>query len=214
MSQVIFYDAFFAVVCGCCCWYLTCAKPSFSAASSSASIPEFHFRGLLWSDGAMNPLRPRTPQYTYSLSRYVARATSENLGAQWPPASSRWICHTCRGRDSVPRREARSTVSASKHRDNAFRELASCNAGRRSFLTTSSNKEQSQTGHAQSSPSSLPSQAENRRSDLSKRLTSLMDHMQSNIFIAGQRLNDLTGYSGIETLKKDIENQGRPPQFL
>ncbi|KAG7004915.1 hypothetical protein G7Y79_00022g051360 [Physcia stellaris] len=31
--------------------------------------------------------------------------------------------------------------------------------------------------------------------------------MQSNIFIAGQRLNDLTGYSGIEALKKDIENQ-------
>ena len=36
-----------------------------------------------------------------------------------------------------------------------------------------------------------------------------MDHMQSNIFIAGQRLNDLTGYSGIEALKKDIENQGQ-----
>ncbi|KAL9125136.1 MAG: hypothetical protein Q9217_005612 [Psora testacea] len=31
--------------------------------------------------------------------------------------------------------------------------------------------------------------------------------MQSNIFIAGQRLNDLTGYSGIEALKKDIEQQ-------
>ncbi|SLM40294.1 mitochondrion biogenesis protein [Lasallia pustulata] len=34
-----------------------------------------------------------------------------------------------------------------------------------------------------------------------------MDHLQSNIFIAGQRLNDLTGYSGIEALKKDIEEQ-------
>ena len=36
-----------------------------------------------------------------------------------------------------------------------------------------------------------------------------MDHLQSNIFIAGQRLNDLTGYSGIEALKKDIEIQGQ-----
>ena len=36
-----------------------------------------------------------------------------------------------------------------------------------------------------------------------------MDHLQSNIFIAGQRLNDLTGYSGIEALKQDIEGQGR-----
>ncbi|KAI9798026.1 MAG: sensitivity to high expression protein she9 [Candelina submexicana] len=34
-----------------------------------------------------------------------------------------------------------------------------------------------------------------------------MDHLQSNIFIAGQRLNDLTGYSGIEALKREIEEQ-------
>ena len=54
----------------------------------------------------------------------------------------------------------------------------------------------------------LPSQEEGRRSNLSKRFSHLMDHMQSNIFIAGQRLNDLTGYSGIEALKKDIEQQG------
>ena len=34
-----------------------------------------------------------------------------------------------------------------------------------------------------------------------------MDNMQSNIFSASQRLNDLTGYSGIEALKKSIEQQ-------
>ena len=34
-----------------------------------------------------------------------------------------------------------------------------------------------------------------------------MDNVQSNIFTASQRLNDLTGYSGIEALKKSIENQ-------
>ena len=38
-----------------------------------------------------------------------------------------------------------------------------------------------------------------------------MDNLQSNIFIAGKRLNDLTGYSGIEAMKKDIEEQGTPP---
>lgn len=56
--------------------------------------------------------------------------------------------------------------------------------------------------------SDLPSQEEGRRSHLSKRFSHVMDHLQSNIFIAGQRLNDLTGYSGIEALKKDIEQQG------
>ena len=57
--------------------------------------------------------------------------------------------------------------------------------------------------------SDLPSQEEGRRSHISKRFSHVMDHLQSNIFIAGQRLNDLTGYSGIEALKKDIEQQGR-----
>jgi sensitive to high expression protein 9, mitochondrial len=33
-----------------------------------------------------------------------------------------------------------------------------------------------------------------------------MDHLQGNIFIASQRLNDLTGYSGIEALKKSIRD--------
>lgn len=54
----------------------------------------------------------------------------------------------------------------------------------------------------------LPSQEEGRRSHISKSFTRVMDHLQSNIFIAGQRLNDLTGYSGIEALRRDIERQG------
>ena len=51
----------------------------------------------------------------------------------------------------------------------------------------------------------LPSQAERRRGQISKRFTYLMDDVQSKIFLASQRLNDLTGYSGIEALKKTIE---------
>jgi sensitive to high expression protein 9 len=50
----------------------------------------------------------------------------------------------------------------------------------------------------------LPSTQENRRSAISKRLSHLMDNLQGNIFIASQRLNDLTGYSGIEALKGTI----------
>jgi sensitive to high expression protein 9 len=54
----------------------------------------------------------------------------------------------------------------------------------------------------------LPSYLEERRSQLSKQFTEMMDNVQSNIFVAGQRLNDLTGYSAIEALKKDIQLQG------
>ncbi|KAF7626568.1 putative mitochondrion biogenesis protein [Aspergillus flavus] len=53
----------------------------------------------------------------------------------------------------------------------------------------------------------LPSYLENRRSQVSKQFTTMMDNLQSNIFVAGQRLNDLTGYSSIEALKKDIHTQ-------
>lgn len=56
-------------------------------------------------------------------------------------------------------------------------------------------------------PNELPSHTESRRTDLSRRFSYLMDNVQSNIFTASQRLNDLTGYSGIEALKKSIENQ-------
>lgn len=55
----------------------------------------------------------------------------------------------------------------------------------------------------------LPSEDEGQRSQLSKKFSHLMDNVQSNIFFAGQRLNDLTGYSGIEVLKRDIEKQGQ-----
>ncbi|KFY23553.1 hypothetical protein V493_05805 [Pseudogymnoascus sp. VKM F-4281 (FW-2241)] len=50
----------------------------------------------------------------------------------------------------------------------------------------------------------LPSATEGRRSLISKRLTNLMDNLQGNIFLASQHLNDLTGYSGIEALKRTI----------
>ncbi|KIV93501.1 hypothetical protein PV10_04712 [Exophiala mesophila] len=52
----------------------------------------------------------------------------------------------------------------------------------------------------------LPSELSKRYSELRKRFTHLMDNYQTHIFTASQRLNDLTGYSGIEALKKQIES--------
>ncbi|RYP55555.1 hypothetical protein DL769_010130 [Monosporascus sp. CRB-8-3] len=50
----------------------------------------------------------------------------------------------------------------------------------------------------------LPSAQNSRRSALNKQLSSFMDRAQNTLFAASQRLNDLTGYSGIETLKSEI----------
>jgi sensitive to high expression protein 9 len=46
-----------------------------------------------------------------------------------------------------------------------------------------------------------------RYANLQKRFGHFMDNFQTHIFTASRRLNDLTGYSGIEALKNDIENQ-------
>ncbi|PYI02870.1 mitochondrion biogenesis protein [Aspergillus sclerotiicarbonarius CBS 121057] len=67
------------------------------------------------------------------------------------------------------------------------------------------NRETSTEGKSESG--GLPSYLENRRSQFSKQFSDMMDNLQSNVFVAGQRLNDLTGYSAIETLKKEIHRQ-------
>ncbi|OQE32452.1 hypothetical protein PENFLA_c001G04150 [Penicillium flavigenum] len=75
--------------------------------------------------------------------------------------------------------------------------------------TKESEKEQSvsQDGDASTASTAsggLPSYLESRRSKWSKQFSTMMDNLQSNVFVAGQRLNDLTGYSSIEALKNDI----------
>ncbi|KAF8461407.1 Mdm33 family-domain-containing protein, partial [Kalaharituber pfeilii] len=54
---------------------------------------------------------------------------------------------------------------------------------------------------------SLPSQKESRRTELSKRFSAAMNNVQGALFVAGRRLNEITGYSGIEQMKRAIEAQ-------
>ncbi|KAK5078247.1 sensitivity to high expression protein she9 [Lithohypha guttulata] len=53
----------------------------------------------------------------------------------------------------------------------------------------------------------LPSQIAAGYSHLRGRFVDFMDNFQTHIFTASKRLNDLTGYSSIEQLKRDIEAQ-------
>ncbi|KAI1081805.1 Mdm33 family-domain-containing protein [Whalleya microplaca] len=50
----------------------------------------------------------------------------------------------------------------------------------------------------------LPSTQNSRRSNLNRSLSAFMDRAQTTLFAASQRLNDLTGYSGIEVLKRQV----------
>ena len=115
-----------------------------------------------------------------------------------------WICQQCyhQRTTNAKDRQLRNSSTANSQLPRNSTPLKRPSFFQRRLLSYSPENEQP------NQRSDLPSQEENRRSHLSKRFSHIMDHLQSNIFIAGQRLNDLTGYSGIEALKKDIEQQG------
>ncbi|PQE20507.1 hypothetical protein CJF30_00001825 [Rutstroemia sp. NJR-2017a BBW] len=66
------------------------------------------------------------------------------------------------------------------------------------------NTAQHNDNHNGTAEEDLPSSYDSRRHEMTKRFSHLMDHLQGNIFLASRRINDLTGYSGIEALKDRI----------
>ncbi|RYP13271.1 hypothetical protein DL765_006945 [Monosporascus sp. GIB2] len=106
------------------------------------------------------------------------------------------------GKETPPAPDSSSSSSSSPAPDDPGRENTTTTTG-----TT--------TTYSQASPSSppppnptpnpdLPSAQNSRRSALNQQLSSFMDRAQNTLFTASRRLNDLTGYSGIETLKSEI----------
>lgn len=145
----------------------------------------------------MNPLPMRMSAISNGPLSHLSRPRSFQSLRHW--TCKTWICNSCSQRQSlsagskgVQARLDRSTARPHHPQNSTIRTLST------------STKLRDASEHR----TDLPSQEEGRRSDVSKRFDHLMDSIQSNIFIAGQRLNDLTGYSGIEALKKDIERQG------
>ena len=137
-------------------------------------------------------------KYAWRLSAFPRAAHKKQL------SSNLWICQRCYDHNQ---RSSDSERIHTAQRDDRQR----IRAPRIAISKSHSRALSTGTSDAGNKPrSDLPSQEEGRRSHISKRFSHVMDHLQSNIFIAGQRLNDLTGYSGIEALKKDIEQQGQP----
>ena len=146
----------------------------------------------------MRPYLGRAPVLPIQdLLRYAPRAAHRQQ-----LSSKLWICQRCYhySQRALDLERIHTAQRDNRRRLRVPRIDLSKNPGR-ALSTSSSNA-------ADKPRSDLPSQEEGRRSHISKRFSHVMDNLQSNIFIAGQRLNDLTGYSGIEALKKDIEQQG------
>ena len=125
--------------------------------------------------------------------------------AQWKPKP--WICRRCYHLNQI------ASHSKSMKLNPLTLRLQNSQYNRLQEFSISSSVRKAESSDDKNTKTiarkDLPSEEEGRRSQISRRFTHLMDHLQSNIFIAGQRLNDLTGYSGIEALKKGIEQQGQ-----
>ena len=125
---------------------------------------------------------------------------------------SRWVCQKCSSRIQARQNDRQSRQVSILNRLNTppSRSLNASTFSKSLAVATQRRAASDTTNDGQATVrEDLPSQKEGRRSHVAKRFSHVMDHLQSNIFIAGQRLNDLTGYSGIEALKRDIEEQGQ-----
>ncbi len=147
------------------------------------------------------------PSFSTFLIVPASRSSPLRVG-QLDQAAKPWVCQQCcysyySQKPLQPR--AAASVTASSYDSIAFLKKPRT---RKAWLSTSAKRTVNDDA-TQKPRNDLPSQEEGRRSQASKKFSHVMDHLQSNIFIAGQRLNDLTGYSGIEALKKDIGEQGQ-----
>ena len=163
----------------------------------------------------MKPLLKHVTTPVLSRSRNPAPDFLPNLLRSRQITLNPWMCQRCRhGSQAVSTKEKSHRASRI---DTSLRRPAFIAVQRPIFnqqymrrVSSSAKEEGTSTGNG-SDPllrKDLPSQQESRRSHILKRFSHVMDNLQSNVFIAGQRLNDLTGYSAIEALKKDIEEQG------
>ncbi|RCI10642.1 hypothetical protein L249_4442 [Ophiocordyceps polyrhachis-furcata BCC 54312] len=60
--------------------------------------------------------------------------------------------------------------------------------------------------NSEAAESELPSAKDHRRSTLNRKLSNVMDDLQSRVLTASHTLNDITGYSAIEAIKMDNQN--------
>ena len=115
-----------------------------------------------------------------------------------------WTCQQCR-QSSTAR-----LFPASARPTSIWRSAETTHHVRQAFTRYVSTETDTPTVDKPSSKrKDLPSATESRRSQLNKRFSHSMEILQSNIFFAVQRLNDLTGYTGIEALKKEIAEEGQ-----
>ncbi|RMZ92501.1 hypothetical protein DV736_g280, partial [Chaetothyriales sp. CBS 134916] len=99
----------------------------------------------------------------------------------------------------IPPADDWSTVHANAPNDSASAVTAVSAAAATATATAS--------GSCSSSTSPLPSERSAAAASLQARFASYMDNVQSYVFTASQRLNDLTGYSSIQSLKDSIAVQ-------
>ncbi len=145
----------------------------------------------------MQPLARFVPRFVFD--SIASSPVSKSLRISSRPSVRSSACLQCRIRSQARRHFADSPKPPSSSSS-----IPSPSSTSSSYTRPISNGSASPEHLLEDVASDLPSAKEGRRLAVTKRFSQLMDHMQGNIFIASQRINDLTGYSGIEALKSRI----------
>ncbi|KAI0445950.1 hypothetical protein F4803DRAFT_559798 [Xylaria telfairii] len=142
-------------------------------------------------------------RHSYSPSREQLRFSSSTPTSKPPTEGKKGESESFIPPSPFPSSSSPSTST------NAADATESAKSSPRGASTGPPRPEQAQDGSSSQPPSStldpdLPSAQNSRRSALNQSLSSFMDRAQTTLFAASQRINDLTGYSSIESLKSQI----------
>lgn len=134
------------------------------------------------------------------LKRKSDEETKEGIETRQPQAEK-----SSQNNDDKDESKPKNVVENSPKRLTGQRTLKGEQANLR-FDTTNPSKVMKEINDAiQKEIGNLPSQIEKTRSKMSKKLEEYLDSIQETILTATRALNDVTGYSAIEKLKKSIE---------
>ncbi|KAI0877319.1 Mdm33 family-domain-containing protein [Hypoxylon argillaceum] len=182
-------------------------RPLFGA-SSRLIVDQFRPKSAVIAVAAAAAAAARTQKQLFCSS------ASSPTTSRTPPISICWSCrhdYASRGLQlrfsssmSKPPGDDEKGKSAYESQNPPSPSSSSSSESSLTSTTADTTEDTSPQPPSSTSDPDLPSALNSRRSALNQSLSSFMDRAQTKLFAASQRINDLTGYSSIESLKAQI----------
>ncbi|KAI3332031.1 hypothetical protein HD806DRAFT_178413 [Xylariaceae sp. AK1471] len=159
----------------------------------------------LFSSASLQTASPRicwSCRHDYAVKRQQLRFSSSSTPK--PPNDDRGNEHKSQNDAPTQTSSSSSSSSPSSHSTTTDAHSQESPLDSPPQIEQEQNTSQTQPPSSSAADPDLPSAQNSRRSALNQSLSSFMDRAQTTLFAASQRINDLTGYSSIESLKSQI----------